>query len=191
MNILNTGDMIVIATVQIYIYFYELDLGVQIRQVDLTNCSVKLFNFYIGDLLVTQDDLLVCTTEGDLVSLSLKSIKNSQDSNMDIKAVRNNYITKLTGKLQALSFLEKNSDDRILYVAGENSKVYALAFDNHELIDIWSVGQNITAMDSHTFENGSTHFAVGCHNGKLFMRQDWEEYPSNYDCEKYIHDIKF
>lgn len=110
---------------------------------------------------------------------------------MDIKAVRNNYITKLTGKLQALSFLEKNSDDRILYVAGENSKVYALAFDNHELIDIWSVGQNITAMDSHTFENGSTHFAVGCHNGKLFMRQDWEEYPSNYDCEKYIHDIKF
>ncbi len=67
MNILNTGDMIVIATVQIYIYFYELDLNMQIRQVDLTNCSVKLFNFYIGDLLATQDDLLVCTTEGDLV----------------------------------------------------------------------------------------------------------------------------
>ena len=66
---------------------------------DLNNCSVKLFNFYIGDLLVTEDDLLVCTTEGDLVSLSLKSIKDNQDSNMDIKAVRNNYITKLTGKL--------------------------------------------------------------------------------------------
>jgi hypothetical protein len=23
------------------------------------------------------------------------------------------------------------------------------------------------------------------------MRQDWEEYPGSYDCEKLIHDIKF
>jgi len=81
---------------------------------------------------------------------------------MDIKAVRNNYITKLTGQLKALSFVEKNPKDRILYIAGENSKVYAFSFESHELIDIWSVGENITSMDSFTFDNGSTHFAVGC-----------------------------
>jgi len=64
--------------------------------------------------------------------------------------------------MKALSFLEKNINDRILYVAGENSKVYAFSIEDHELIDIWSVGENITAMDSYTFDNGSTHFAVGC-----------------------------
>lgn len=50
---------------------------------------------------------------------------------MDIKAIRNNFINKLTGKLKAISFLEKNSDDRILYVAGENSKVnYCILYFN-------------------------------------------------------------
>jgi len=67
MNILNTGDMIVIATDQAYCYFWNLDLNHELRKVDLTNCSVKLFNFYICDLLYTETQLLVCTTEGDLI----------------------------------------------------------------------------------------------------------------------------
>ena len=53
MNILNTGDMIIIATSNTFIYFYELDLNIKIREIELTNCSVKLFDYTIIDLIVT------------------------------------------------------------------------------------------------------------------------------------------
>lgn len=72
--------------------------------------------------------------------------------------------------MKAISFLEKNMNDRILYLGGHSNNIYAFAFDNHELIDIWSIGENISAVDSYTFENGSTHFSVGCESGKLYIR---------------------
>jgi hypothetical protein len=71
--------------------------------------------------------------------------------------------------------------------------------ETHEIIDIWSVGENITALDSHNFEDGGrysflntfsliyfigTVFAIGCANGKIFLRIDWEEYPRCYECSK-------
>jgi hypothetical protein len=33
------------------------------------------------------------------------------------------------------------------------------------------VGESITAMDSLNFEDGGTVWAVGCSNGKIFLRQ--------------------
>jgi hypothetical protein len=53
MNMLNTGDIIVIATSNTFIYFFELDLNTKIREIELTNCSVKLFDYSIIDLVVT------------------------------------------------------------------------------------------------------------------------------------------
>ncbi len=55
-------------------------------------------------------------------------------------------------------------DDRILFVAGSNSKVYGFSVETHELVDVWTVGaeQLITAMDCVSFEDGGTVFAVGC-----------------------------
>jgi microtubule-associated protein-like 5 len=58
--------------------------------------------------------------------------------------------------------LEKDEKDRVVYVSGEGSVVYAFSLENHEIIDIWSVGENITAMDSINFEDGGTVYAVGC-----------------------------
>ena len=46
-------------------------------------------------------------------------------------------------------------------------------------------------MDCVNFEDGGTVFAIGCSNGKLFLRIDWEESPRSYLCGKTIHDVKF
>lgn len=56
-----------------------------------------------------------------------------------LKAQRLNFITKLSGSMMALALLEKEIEDRILFVAGDSSVVYGFSLDNHEIIDIWSV----------------------------------------------------
>ena len=53
------------------------------------------------------------------------------------------------------------------------------------------MGENITSMDCINFEDGGTVFAVGCANGKIFLRIDWEEYPKCHECGKQIFDLKF
>jgi len=72
----------------------------------------------------------------------------------------------------------------MLFVAGESSIVYGFSLETHEIIDIWNVifnkfifqtkfsqvGENITAMDTINFEDGGTVWAVGCANGKIFLR---------------------
>ena len=58
----------------------------------------------------------------------------------------------------------------MLFVAGESSIVYGFSLETHEIIDIWNVGENITSMDSINFEDGGTVWAVGCANGKIFLR---------------------
>lgn len=46
-------------------------------------------------------------------------------------------------------------------------------------------------MDCVNFEDGGTVFAIGCDNGQIYMRIDWEESPKSYDCKKMILDLKF
>jgi len=46
-------------------------------------------------------------------------------------------------------------------------------------------------MDCVNFEDGGTAFVIGCENGKLFTRIDWEESLTEYNIEKTIHDVKF
>ena len=41
--------------------------------------------------------------------------------------------------MKALSILEKDNDDRMLFVAGESSIVYGFSLETHEIIDIWNV----------------------------------------------------
>jgi len=46
-------------------------------------------------------------------------------------------------------------------------------------------------MDCTNFDDGGSVFAVGCENGMIYLRIDWEEFPKNYECKKCINDIKF
>lgn len=69
--------------------------------------------------------------------------------------------------------------------------MYGISTETHELIDMWSVGDSITAMDSLAFPDGGTINAFGSAKGKILLRFDWEEIPKPYECSKAITDIKF
>jgi hypothetical protein len=44
-----------------------------------------------------------------------------------------------------MTILEKG--ERIIYAAGEASIVYAFSLKDHDIIDLWSVGNAVTALD--------------------------------------------
>ena len=65
------------------------------------------------------------------------------------KANRINFITRLSGNLNALSILQKvitiilnfkknnkNTGERNIYVAGSNGTTYGFSLETHEIIDI-------------------------------------------------------
>jgi hypothetical protein len=56
---------------------------------------------------------------------------------------------------------------------------------------VWTVGNPVSAIDCLNLEEGGTVFAIGCKNGKIFLRIDWEEYPKYYVTGNEILDIKF
>ena len=52
-----------------------------------------------------------------------------------------------------------------------------MSFDiyTHELIDVWIVGNKITALAALSLEEGGLVIAAGCANGNIVIRQNWEE----------------
>lgn len=48
-------------------------------------------------------------------------------------------------------------------------------------LDLWSVGNAVTAIDCLCQSDGGAIFAIGCIDGKIFLRIDWEEYPKYYE----------
>lgn len=69
--------------------------------------------------------------------------------------------------------------------------VYGFSYETHEIVDVWTIGDEITAIDSINFEDGGTVFALGTNKGKIYLRIDWEESPRQYDCKQQINDLKF
>ncbi|KAL4455920.1 hypothetical protein ABPG73_008674 [Tetrahymena malaccensis] len=188
---------IIVATGASMIYLFDLKMKQPpIQKIELTTFPFKLFNYDIADILVAVDKLLISTIYGDIIEIKLNQKQEWQSNKFIMKthANRLNYITKLNGNLNAMCILERpENDDKILFVAGQSSVVYGFSLETHEIVDIWTIGQEkpITAMDCVNFEDGGTVFAIGCDNGQIYMRIDWEESPKSYDCKKMILDLKF
>ena len=81
--------------------------------------------------------------------------------------------------MKSMTILEKG--ERIIYAAGESGIVYAFSLNDHDLIDLWSVGNSISAIDCLFLQDGGTVFAIGCEDGKIYFRIDWEEFPKFFE----------
>jgi WD40 repeat protein len=70
-----------------------------------------------------------------------------------------------------------------------------MSFDiaTHELIDVWAVGNKISAIATLSMEEGGFIVVVGTQNGNLVFRQDWEEIiPKFLSCgTRTINDLNF
>ena len=93
--------------------------------------------------------------------------------------------------------LQEREDDNILYIGGSKTVIYAFSLQSHEIIDIQTVGEDITCMDCFSQSDGSTLLCLGSEQGNIFIRKDWEELPKLYSLEPKIQgetkimDLKF
>jgi hypothetical protein len=55
-----------------------------VRNIDLTSFTFKLFNFYVKDIILNKNNLIVSTTEGDLLEININQ-KNEGLTNSLIK----------------------------------------------------------------------------------------------------------
>ncbi|CAD8183513.1 unnamed protein product [Paramecium pentaurelia] len=185
---------IIIGTDASTIHLWDFKFKNNIKNIDLTAFSFKLFSYVISDIVVAGDKLLVASTEGDVVEIFLQQ-KQEHSSNSfvnKLRANRINYIIQLSGTLQALCILERpDSDDKLVFCAGSQSTVYGFSLETHEIVDVWTIGDQISSMDCINFEDGGAVFALGTVSGKVYLRLDWEESPRWYDCKHQVNDLKF
>ncbi|KRX11109.1 WD40-repeat-containing domain [Pseudocohnilembus persalinus] len=180
------------------IHLWDFNFQHNIKNLDLTAFSFKLFSYDIIDILEMNSQLLISTTNGDIIEIDMNQ-KQEWTQNKFIQklnANRVNYITKFGGELNAMCIMERaENDDKILFAAGSAAVIYGFSLETHEIVDVWSIGgdQPITCMDCVNFEDGGTVFVFGTAGtpAKLIMRIDWEEQPRTLEIAQTVHDVKF
>lgn len=80
--------------------------------------------------------------------------------------------------------MERNdSDDKLVFCAGSQTTVYGFSLETHEIVDVWTIGYQISCMDCINMEDGGTVLALGTVKGRVFLRIDWELNPRWYECK--------
>lgn len=133
------------------------------------------------------DTVFILSVEGDLFEIDLRP-KKAVDKN--INCARRIETIKLPANLCCLKVIERE-DETLVFVAGQNASVYGFTASTHQLIDTWSVGEAITALDVVSNREGGLSFAVGTREGKVKLRIDWEENPKCFSADKEILAVRF
>lgn len=68
-----------------------------------------------------------------------------------------------------------NQLEQTVLIGGDDGQVMTFDLHTHELIDVWVVGNKITAIATLSLEEGGFIVCAGCQNGSLVFRQEWEE----------------
>lgn len=170
--------------------------------VDLTSLDLKLESLEILDLIKgATDEVFLASSEGEVVRLSLQSSKIWDKTTYvnKVNAEQISAIVRLKGDLSSLVLVERQTDklgfecqtEKLIFVGGAESVVYGFSAEEHELVDKWSVGDAITAMDTFVSEEGGITFAFGTRGGKIMLRFDWEEHPKHLEFAKCILHMRF
>ena len=80
-----------------------------------------------------------------------------------------------------------------MLVGGDDGIVSSFDMHTHELIDIWNIGSRITCVACLSLDEGGFVVAAGTGDGRVWIRQDWEEFiPRQHECgNREILDVKF
>ena len=85
-----------------------------------------------------------------------------------------------------------NQMENVFMIGGDSNCVYSYDVNSKELIDVWVVGLTITAITCISLEDGGFIAAIGTDEGKIAIRQDWEEFPKRNEWgSSQILDIQF
>ena len=182
MNFWNLNQ-IAFCTLRGYIYIWDNYLSTCLKIIEMNELSFKMLSYHIVGFDYNKDKMLITTIAGDVMEISLKEKKK-------IKAKKYHSITKINGEMKGMGVL--NQIESVIMIGGESSCVYSYDINSKELIDVWLVGLNITSIDWISLEDGGFIAAVGTDEGKIAIRQDWEELTRRNECgNSAILDIKF
>ena len=96
-------------------------------------------------------------------------------------SIRGQVTTACLSEIVRKSLFETNfsikEGEEVLFVAGKQTVIYAFSLQSHEIIDIWTVGENVTSIDCFG-EKGVILMAIGSENGRIFIRKNSEDHPS-------------
>ena len=170
------------------IYLWDENLLGCRKIIDLNTLPFKILSSYIVNLDCNQRRLLVCTMNGDAIELILTEVGNKKKE----RAQRVNTIVRLTGQTaKAMTVLSQT--EQTIMMGGDNGVIASFDIATHELISLWNVGQPVSSIACLSLEEGGFVVAVGTEEGKIVIKQDWEEFiPRQHECgQKPIIDVKF
>lgn len=153
------------------IYIWDEYLYRCSKIIDLNTMPFKILSSHIVSMDFNQKRLMVVSFGGDVIEIIL----SDAGSTKTIKANRFSNIVKITGhQSNALTILSQTEET--IMIGGDNGTVSSFDIGTHELIDIWNVGQPISALACLTLEEGNFAVAAGTEQGNIIIRQDWEEF---------------
>jgi hypothetical protein len=119
------------------------------------------------NLVGVPDGIIVLTKEGDLVRL-----KTNGDRDRPAKPTRILNVVKNRGKQKCACLLETGSQTTI-YTSGVKGIIYGLNVRTHEMVDVWNLGESITALDVVPSTKGGSILAAGTLQGRIYLRIDF------------------
>ena len=75
-------------------------------------------------------------------------------------------------------------------VGSESSLVESISLRSREILEVGSIGDQITCMDGVLFESGAFLTVFGTSKGKLIIKIDWEYIPNSFQSDGSITCIK-
>lgn len=162
---------IALATMKGQIFIWDEYLLKCGSTIELSQLPFKILSSYVVSLDYNQRRVLVCTMYGDVVEVILTEAGSSKN----IKAQRINTVVRMTARNnKALTILSQV--EQTILIGGDNGIVSSFDIATHELIDIWNVGETVSAIGCLTLDEGGFVVAAGTDTGKVVIRQDWEEF---------------
>lgn len=179
-----------------------LNMREGLLNIDLTSLDLKLESLEVLDMIKgAGNDIFLATSEGEIIKIVLHTDKVWDKASFvnKVRAEQISSIVKLKGDLSSIVLVERQTDklgfdcqnEKLVFVGGEQSVVYGFSAEEHELVDKWSVGDTISAMDTFINEDGGIVFAFGTKMGKIMLRFDWEEHPKHMEFQKPILHVRF
>ena len=184
---------LLIYTEDAMMYIWNMHSNKVVKEIELTLLPLRLQSLKIKDIIKGEPDYIYFSTiEGDMARLCLNYHKKWFNNFFvnEIKVERFDNIVYLKNNYNCITLLEQENE-KIVFIGGDNSQVFAFSTTKHELVDKWSLSDALTCMDCVATDEGGTAFAFGTQKGTVMLRFDWEEYPKSFNCGKEITCIKF
>lgn len=147
------------------IYIWDSRLENCAKVIEISMFTFKLLSFEIISLQYVNKKFYISTKGGDIVEARI------QLDNLKITPKRIGGIIQIPDSQTHIVFLSMKLP--FLVTAGTSGVITTIDLRSYEIIDTWAVGYYVHCMRCEKFDEDII-LAVGCEEGKLFIRENWD-----------------